>query len=72
MNGLTIQFGNKPANTYDITFWLSFSVVCIHFNFIANKDRATSDGWHYYHSLTKSGVKVMSHDETALWIAIGY
>ncbi len=63
----------KPTNTYDVTFILAFSGTNTYsFNFIANKDRSTSDGWHYYHTPTRTGIKVMSHDEQAMWFAIGY
>lgn len=68
-----MQWGIKAENTYDISFILSFSNANSYtFNFIANKDRDTSDGWHYYHTPTRTGIKVMSHDEKAMWIAIGY
>ena len=72
MNGLTIQWGTKNASTYDVTFWFSFNVTCMYFNFIANRDRSTDNGWHYYHSLTNSGCKIMSYDEKCLWYAVGY
>ena len=71
-NGLKIQWGIKSENTYDIAFPLIFTLNCMYFNYIANKNRSTENGWHYYHSLTKSSVKVMSYDESALWFAIGY
>ena len=63
----------KTTNTYDISFNIAFSSSNSYsFNFIANKERHTSDGWHYYHTPTAIGIKVMSHDEYAMWFAIGY
>lgn len=64
----------KPANTYDVFFHHAFSSSDSYsFNYIANKNRNTADGWHYYHTPSSStGIKVMSKDEQAMWIAIGY
>ena len=69
---MIIQWGSKPANTYDVTFNIVFPTACMNFNFIANRTESTGDGWHYYHSLTTSGCKILNREEFALWIAIGY
>ena len=70
---MKIQWGIKPANTYDVSFHLAFSSSDSYsFNYIANKNRCTADGWHYYHTPSATGIKVMSKDEQAMWFAIGY
>lgn len=71
-NGLIIQWGSKAAGIYDVTFNIVFPTACMNFNFIANRTVSTGDGWHYYHSLTTSGCKILSFEEFCLWIAIGY
>ena len=72
MSGLIIQWGTKGQNSYDVTFHLAFPGMCSYFNYIANRTSSTGDGWHYYHSLTRTGCKILSYDEFVLWIAIGY
>lgn len=72
-NGLKIQWGMKATNTDSITFWTAFSTSSSYtFNFIAIRSSSTSDAWHYCHSSTTTGIKVMSRSENAMWIAIGF
>ncbi len=71
-NGLIKQWGKKYANNTRVNFTIAFPNNCVYFNFIAARGGSTSDGWHYYNSLSNSGCNVLSREEEGMWVATGF